>query len=130
MTKHTGLVNEFQKELSTISSNSIESAVQKIAIRFDRKICEFATERKTKKVYTFKKMRLDGNHCTADYRFFDETEEDMVHEFAKSNQYDFQIIDFSHILNLSDEEFERIIGSMHNADVAKAYRKVMKGESF
>ena len=120
------LVNEFAKEFKSTPPN-IDSIIWKLALELDRKICEFAIERKTKKVFSFKKTNFsDNGHCTVDYRLFDETEEDMAREFAKSNATDFKIADFSYVLGMSDEEFERIVGSMQNADVARKYRQVMK----
>ena len=119
-----GLVNKFAKEFKS-TPQGIDSTIWKITLEFDRKTCEFAIERKTKKVFAFKQMHFDGNSFTADYRFFDETEEDMAREFEKSDPTGLQILDFSYILEMSDEEFERIVGSMHNADVARKYRQVM-----
>lgn len=123
-----GLINEFTKEFnSTPPSRNIESVALRTALQFDKKVCEFAIERKTKKVYAFNLTHFSENGCTVDYRFFDETEEDVAREFAKSNHpTNFQKIDFSCILAMPDEEFERIVGSMHNAETARKYRQVMK----
>lgn len=123
-----GLVNEFFKEFnSTPPSQDIESIVLRIALRFDKEVCEFAIERKTKKVHVFNLTHFSETGCTVDYRFFDETEEGAAREFAKSNHpTSFQTIDFSCILAMSDEEFERIVGSMRNAETARKYRQVMK----
>ncbi len=123
-----GLVNEFFKEFnSTPPSQDIESIALRIALRFDKEVCEFAIERKTKKVYAFNLTHFSETGCTVDHRFFDETEEDAAREFAKSNHpTSFQTIDFSCILAMPDEEFERIVGSMHNAETARKYRQVMR----
>lgn len=124
-----GLVNEFAKEFkSTPPSQNIESIALRIALQFDKKVCEFAIERKTKKVYAFNITHFSENVCTADYHFFDETEEGLAREFAKSNPTGFQIIDFSYILEMSDEKFERIVGSYRNAETARKYRQVMKNK--
>jgi hypothetical protein len=54
-------------------------------------------------------------------------EEAAAREFAKSNHpTSFQTIDFSYILAMPDEEFERIVGSMRNAETARKYRQVMR----
>lgn len=123
-----GLVNEFFKEYnSTPPSQNIESIALRIALQFDKEVCEFAIERKTKKVYAFNMTHFSENGCTVDCLFFDETEEGLAREFAKSNDpTGYQIMDFSCILAMSDEEFERIVGSMRNAETARKYRQVMK----
>lgn len=125
-TPQAGLANDFVKEFNSTPSINMESTILKIAIKFDRNVCQFAIERKTKKVFTFKKTHFDNNHYIVDYNFFDETEEDTAREFAKSAHAEFEIVDFSRILEMLDEEFERIVGSMYNADIARKYRQVMK----
>lgn len=123
-----GLVNEFAKEFnSTHPSQNIESIALRLAFQLDKEVCEFAIERKTKKVYAFNLTHFSENGCTVDYRFFDETEEGLAIEFMKSNHpTGYQIMDFSCILAMSNEEFERIVGSMRNAETARKYRQVMK----
>lgn len=123
-----GLVNEFAKEFKTTPpSQKIESIALRIALKFDKEVCEFAIERKTKKVYAFSLTHFSENGCTVDYRFFDETEEGLAREFAKSNHpTGYQIMDFSRILAMSDEEFERIVGSTRNAETVRKYRQVMR----
>lgn len=110
------------------SSGSMENVGLKIAGNFEKELIEFATVRKTAKIYVVKYFDSVQTSFVINYRFFDENEFDQAKQIAKEKHSEIQVLDLKNILNLSDEEFELIADGKQNVDLIRQYRKIMDKE--
>ena len=100
----------------------------KIAGNFEKELIEFATVRKTAKIYVVKYFDSVQTSFVINYRFFDENEFDQAKQIAKEKHSEIQVLDLKNILNLSDEEFVLIADGKQNVDLIRQYRKIMDKE--
>lgn len=106
-----------------INDNEINKIILKHGIRYEKELLEFAIENKAKEIYVFRYNYVKDNMYTLNYRFFNKKL--LAKEFAKANNTDYQILNFSKIISMSDDEFENLISSRPNADLARKYRKTL-----
>jgi len=105
------------------NDNEINKIILKHEIRYERELLEFAIENKAKEIYVCRYNYVKDNMYTLNYRFFNKKL--LAKEFAKANNTDYQILNFSKIISMSDDEFENLISSRPNADLARKYRKTL-----
>lgn len=110
------------------SGCSMKNVGLKIAGNFEKELIEFATVRKTAKIYVVKYFDSVQTSFVINYRFFDENELDQAEQIAKEKHSEIQVLDLKNILNLSDEEFELIADGKQNVDLIRQYRKIMDKE--
>lgn len=110
------------------SGGSMKNVGLKIAGNFEKELIEFATVRKTAKIYVVKYFDSVQTSFVINYRFFDENEFDQAEQIAKEKHSEIQFLDLKNILNLSDEEFEHIADGKQNVDLIRQYRKIMDKE--
>ena len=103
--------------------NDINKIILKHEIRYERELLEFAIENKAKEIYVSRYNYVKDNMYTLNYCFFNKKL--LAKEFAKANNTDYQILNFSKIISMSDDEFENLISSRPNADLARKYRKTL-----
>lgn len=106
-----------------LNDNDINKIIQKHEIRYERELLEFAIENKAKEIYVSRYNYVKDNMYTLNYRFFNKKL--LAKEFAKANNTDYQTLNFSKIISMSDDEFENLISSRPNADLARKYRKIL-----
>ena len=107
------------------SGGSMENVGLKIAGNFEKELIEFATVRKTAKIYVVKYFDSIQTSFSFNYRFFGENEFDQAEKIAKEKHSEIQVLDLKNILNLSDGEFELIADGKQNVDLIRQYRKIM-----
>lgn len=120
-----GLMDEFAESFGKSPHRNMESMIMNIGVQFDKEVCEFATQRKTKIVYYTKNYHFCENKFLCDYKFFDESEKQKAEALAKSTSTTVEKFDFTPVLDMTDEEFEQVVCRMHNAETARNYRKTM-----
>lgn len=106
-----------------LNDNEINKIIQKHEIRYERELLEFAIENKAKEIYVSRYNYVKDNMYTLNYRFFNKKL--LAKEFAKANNADYQILNFSKFISMTDDEFENLISSRPNADLARKYRKIL-----
>lgn len=106
-----------------LNDNEINKIIQKHEIRYERELLEFAIENKAKEIYVSRYNYVKDNMYTLNYRFFNKKL--LAKEFAKANNTDYQTLNFSKIISMPDDEFENLISSRPNADLARKYRKIL-----
>lgn len=106
-----------------LNDNDINKIILKHEIRYERELLEFAIENKAKEIYVSRYNYVKDNMYTLNYRFFDKKL--LAKEFAKANNTDYQILNFSKFISMPDDEFENLISSRPNADLARKYRKTL-----
>lgn len=106
-----------------LNDNDIDKIILKHEIRYERELLEFAIENKAKEIYVSRYNYFKDNMYTLNYSFFNKKL--LAKEFAKANNTDYQILNFSKIISMSDDEFENLISSRPNADLARKYRKTL-----
>ena len=106
-----------------LDDNDINKIILKQEIRYERELLEFAIENKAKEIYVSRYNYVKDNMYTLNYRFFNKKL--LAKEFAKANNTDYQILNFSKFISMPDDEFENLISSRPNADLARKYRKTL-----
>lgn len=106
-----------------LNDNDINKIIQKQEIRYERELLEFAIKNKAKEIYVSRYNYIKDNMYTLNYRFFNKKL--LAKEFAKANNTDYQTLNFSKIISMPDDEFENLISSRPNADLARKYRKIL-----
>lgn len=106
-----------------LNDNDINKIILKHEIRYERELLEFAIENKAKEIYVSRYNYVKDNMYTLNYRFF--YKKLLAKEFAKANNTDYQILNFSKFISMPDDEFENLISSRPNADLARKYRKTL-----
>lgn len=110
------------------SGCSMKNVGLKIAGNIEKELIEFATVRKTAKIYVVKYFDSVQTNFVFNFRFFDENEFDQAKQIAKEKHSEIQVLDLKNILALSDEEFELIADGKQNVDLIRQYRKIMDKE--
>lgn len=110
-------------DFSRLNANDINKIILKHEIRYERELLEFAIENKAKEIYVSIYNYVKDNMYTLNYRFFNKKL--LAKEFAKANNTVYKILNFSKIISMTDDEFENIISSRPNADLARKYRKTL-----
>ena len=118
-----GYENDINPSLPRFNDNNINKIILKHEIRYERELLEFAIENKAKEIYVSIYNYVKDNMYTLNYRFFNKKL--LAKEFAKANNTEYQILNFSKIISMSDDEFENLISNRPNADLARKYRKTL-----
>lgn len=103
--------------------NDINKIILKQEERYERELLEFAIENKAKEIYVSRYNYVKDNMYTLNYCFFNKKL--LAKEFAKANNTDYQTLNFSKIISMPNDEFENLISSRPNADLARKYRKTL-----
>lgn len=118
------LVTQFAEFFNSVPKRDFLNKNQELALRFDRDICIFATERKTIVVYVVKKVSALPTPAI-EYYLFDENERFQAYKKAYEISGVVDVINFIKLLILDDKDFHDLTSHMPNAEYAKKYRQEM-----
>ena len=118
------LVTQFAEFFNSVPKRDFLNKAQELALRFDRDICIFATERKTIVVYVVKKVSALSTPAI-EYYLFDENERFQAYKKAYEISGVVDVINFVKLLILDDKDFHDFTSHMPNAEYAKKYRQEM-----
>lgn len=118
------LVTQFAEFFNSVPKRDFLNKAQELALRFDRDICIFATERKTIVVYVVKKVSALSTPAI-EYYLFDENERFQAYKKAYEISGIVDVINFIKLLILDDKDFHDLTSHMPNAEYAKKYRQEM-----